>query len=119
MPESDKNGFDPLSMNMNSIFKQFKGANINRVFITAMQQKLRQMHKQLGDMINDMNPTTYGTIDPWVVLGVDKNATHDEVHRAYKKKSKEVHPDKGGTDEQQIIVNVAYEVICKVKGWVK
>lgn len=119
MPGFDDKDFDPLSMNMDSIFKQFKGVNVNRVFAAAMLQKLRQMHAQVGDMLGKMTPPMYGALDPWDILGVSKEATHDEVKKAWKKKSREVHPDIGGDNQKQMMVNVAYEVICKLKGWPK
>jgi len=36
---------------------------------------------------------------PWEILGVDRNATIEEVHKAYRKMAKENHPDKGGDTE--------------------
>ena len=34
------------------------------------------------------------------ILGVEKNATMDEIKAAYKNKAKEIHPDKPGGDEE-------------------
>ncbi|WP_407717618.1 J domain-containing protein, partial [Floccifex porci] len=31
--------------------------------------------------------------DPYRVLGIDKNATEEEIKKAYRKKAKECHPD--------------------------
>lgn len=119
MPGFNDKDFDLLSMNMDSIFKQFSGTTINRAFMAALLQKMRQMHKEIGNMIESMTPSGHGTIDPWVVLGVPKTANQEEVKKAWKKRSKEVHPDIGGTTEQQMVANVAYEVICKLRGWSK
>src|SRR5215208_5716755 len=43
------------------------------------------------------------------LLGVDKTASHDEIKKAYRKKSKEHHPDKGGDEEMFKKISLAYE----------
>ena len=44
-------------------------------------------------------------------LGVDKNATPDEIKKAYRKKAIEHHPDKGGDEELFKELAEAYEVL--------
>ena len=44
-------------------------------------------------------------------LGVDKNATQDELKKAYRKLSKEHHPDKGGDEEKFKEISEAYSVL--------
>lgn len=44
-------------------------------------------------------------------LGVSKNATGDEIHKAYKKLSLKHHPDKGGDPEKFKEINHAHEVL--------
>ncbi len=49
------------------------------------------------------------------VIGVDSSATPEEIKKAYRAKTKEVHPDKGGTiggrEEEMIDLNVAYTTL--------
>lgn len=45
------------------------------------------------------------------ILGVNRNATADEIKKAYKAAAKVAHPDNGGTDEKMQMVNEAYEVL--------
>ena len=111
--------FDPLSMNLDSIFRQFKGASFSKIFQQMMFARLKEMHAQIGEIISRLQPDAYSSVDPWQVLGVSREATHEEVKRAWKKKSKEVHPDVGGVNQEQMMVNVAYELICRLKGWSK
>ena len=48
-------------------------------------------------------------------LGVKKGATKEEVHRAYRKLSRQVHPDATGMDTNEIMkrINEAYEKLKK------
>ena len=45
------------------------------------------------------------------LLAVDKNATEDEIKKAYRKKALKCHPDKGGTEEEFKKVGEAYQVL--------
>ena len=45
------------------------------------------------------------------VLGVEKEASQDEIKKAYYKMSKSAHPDKGGDAEEFKKINHAYEVL--------
>lgn len=45
------------------------------------------------------------------ILGVDKNATPDEIKKAFRKKSMETHPDRGGDESKFREVSEAYEVL--------
>ena len=49
------------------------------------------------------------------VLGVDKNATEEELKLAYRKAAKENHTDKGGDNDKMILVNKAYDVLKNPK----
>jgi DnaJ domain len=45
----------------------------------------------------------------WAVLGIDSNATLDEIKRAYRKRALSTHPDHGGDGERFRAVQRAYE----------
>src|SRR5699024_12782956 len=50
--------------------------------------------------------------DFYEILGLDKNATQDEIKKAYRKLSNKYHPDmKDGPDEKFKEVSEAYEVL--------
>lgn len=50
--------------------------------------------------------------DYYKVLGVDKNASQDEIKKAFRKKAHECHPDKAGGDEAKFKeINEAYQVL--------
>ena len=53
--------------------------------------------------------------DPYLVLGIPKSATADEVKKAYRKLAKKYHPDQNKTDpkakEKFAEANSAYEIL--------
>lgn len=49
--------------------------------------------------------------DYYKTLGVSKNASPDEIKRAYRRLAQEHHPDKGGNQEKFKEVNEAYQVL--------
>ena len=63
--------------------------------------------------------TNFEDLNPFTILGVDMNASKEEVDKAYREKAKTAHPDKGGSDEEMVKVNAAKEVIYLFKGWKK
>ena len=53
--------------------------------------------------------------DYYKTLGVSKNATADEIKKAYRKLARENHPDAGGDEEKFKDINEAYEVLSDEK----
>jgi molecular chaperone DnaJ len=53
-----------------------------------------------------MNTETF-----YSILGVDENATQDEIKKAYRTLAKENHPDKGGDEELFKKISVAYDTL--------
>lgn len=47
--------------------------------------------------------------DPYAILGIQKNATKDEIKKAYHSKAKELHPDVGGSTQAFQDLQEAYE----------
>lgn len=51
-------------------------------------------------------------MDYYEILGVSKDASADEIKRAYRKAAHKYHPDKGGGDEEMFKkINEAYQVL--------
>ena len=53
--------------------------------------------------------------DYYKTLGVSKNATAEEIKKAYRKMARENHPDAGGDEEKFKDINEAYEVLSDQK----
>ena len=49
--------------------------------------------------------------DPYKTLGLDRNASQDDIRRAYKKRAAKAHPDHGGDAEEFKRVAAAYAVL--------
>lgn len=50
-------------------------------------------------------------MDYYSVLGVNKNATQDDIKKAYRKLAHQYHPDKGGDEKKFKEINQAYQVL--------
>ncbi len=49
--------------------------------------------------------------DYYQILGIDKNASQDDIKKAYYKLAHEYHPDKGGDKEKMKEINEAYHIL--------
>jgi len=49
--------------------------------------------------------------DPYRILGVAKDATADQIKKAYRKLSRETHPDRGGDESRFKEINAAHQVV--------
>jgi hypothetical protein len=56
-------------------------------------------------------PPTEHLRDYYAILGIDGNASEDEIRRAYRAKARQLHPDVGGTSDEMKLLNEAYEVL--------
>lgn len=50
-------------------------------------------------------------VNPYKILGVARNADDEEIAKAYKRKAREHHPDKGGTEDAFKLVQLAKAVL--------
>jgi len=50
-------------------------------------------------------------MDYYSILGVKRNASPEEIKKAYKKKVMQHHPDRGGDSDQFRKVSEAYEIL--------
>jgi len=53
--------------------------------------------------------------DPYSILGVDRNASKDEIKKAYKKLAMKHHPDKGGDEKTFKEITTAYDELVNDK----
>ncbi len=102
-------------------FSGSKGmADMLKTLVTSVEiDTLKKMRKALDDYIKALQAQvgSGGMMDPYVILGVSKTATKDEVTRAYRTKSFNAHPDRGGSNSEMAKVNAAYEAIRRLRGW--
>lgn len=66
--------------------------------------------------------TGYDALPPpkntwWIVLGVSQNSDEENVKSAYRVLVKQHHPDMGGSDEEFLRIQTAWEDACKERGW--
>ncbi|MDR2409613.1 MAG: J domain-containing protein [Bacteroidales bacterium] len=51
--------------------------------------------------------------NPYIVLGVNKDASIDDIKKSFKQKSKTLHPDHGGLPDDFDILKKAYEILTE------
>lgn len=53
----------------------------------------------------------HNEIDPWQILGVPRDASPEDIKKAYRDLSKKHHPDVGGDPDKMKEINVAYDIL--------
>lgn len=116
-------GFDG---DLNDMFKHLNfthGAGMNSMLNLMMKNAqlnmLRQLRKQIDDTIKQYGAQDQNVPDPYEVLGVKPDAKREEIDKAFKKRAFETHPDHGGSQEEMVKVNAAYQAIKMMRGWSK
>jgi len=67
---------------------------------------------EMGREADEKSPLS---VDHYSILGIQKDASMNEVHAAYKKRALDSHPDKpGGSNEAFLKVRDAFEVLSKI-----
>ena len=104
-----------------------KGQDMSKILHTLIRNSqinmLRQLRRDIDGSIKKLATEGEDAIasdeklDPYLVLGVDQYDTRDIIDKAYKKKASKAHPDRGGSHEEMVIVNAAYEAISQFRGW--
>ena len=54
--------------------------------------------------------------DPYAILGIARDAGHEAVRAAYRRRMREVHPDLSGSHESAAQVNAAYVAVLEALG---
>ncbi|OAV89858.1 hypothetical protein PTTG_08151 [Puccinia triticina 1-1 BBBD Race 1] len=78
--------------------------------------KIAPTPKEKSEILNDIKNTKIliargKYVDHYKVLGVSRNASDDEIKKAFRKQSLIHHPDKGGNEEKFKEVNESYTVL--------
>jgi len=104
-----------------------KGQDVNKVLNTLVRNvqinMLRQLRREIDNNIKKLTQEgatsmAYDeSLDPYKILGVDQDATREDIDKAFKKRAWKAHPDHGGSNHDMIMVNAAYEAIKQFRGW--
>jgi curved DNA-binding protein len=58
-----------------------------------------------------MRNEQYKQFNCYKILGLAQNATPQEIYHAYKQASLRSHPDRGGSHDEMVKVNLAHEIL--------
>lgn len=96
---------------------------LNTLIRNTQINMLKQMRREIDKNIKKLTQEGAAgmaydpSLDPYKILGVEQNATKEEINKAFKKKAWKAHPDHGGSHEEMVKVNAAYEAIWQFRGW--
>lgn len=115
---------------LSGMFKSFgfsKGQNVGKMLNTLIRNTqinmLRQLRREID--VNIKKLTQEGdagmaydeSLDPYKILGVEQAATKEEIKKAFRKAAWKAHTDHGGSHEEMVKVNAAFEAIKQFRGW--
>jgi len=82
--------------------------------LTLLQHEVEDRHKRLADMQAEKD--TLRGADYYEYFGLSEASTEKDIDRAYRKASKELHPDKGGDEEEFQEMRRRYEQLKQNRG---
>lgn len=91
--------------------------NLERLFVRA---KRIFAGENVGEDDDLFHAEAVGVDWAWSLLGVERNASEDDVKSAYRKLARKYHPDVSTSqdaEEKMKKINEAYELIKRVQGW--
>ena len=101
----------PLSSMLDRITKDFQD---------GLAQYVQDMMRKYIDPSKPGQFATQPDYDPYMILGLARNCSNDEVKRRFRELARMLHPDTSrcqGTEFLFMLVNMSYEQIAKDRGW--
>lgn len=89
------------------------GASLGRRMPPLLRPMVREVVDAAKEAISKIEVSSKPQIDAYKVLGVKPSDSWDHIHRRYLVLSKQVHPDRGGTDELFQILKRAHDELEK------
>lgn len=71
----------------------------------------KESQKQENNYYQQRNNSAMNNFDPYNILGLERNASRDEIKKMYRKLAHIYHPDKGGNRKKFEEINRAYNIL--------
>jgi len=89
-----------------------------QVQMNALQHLRNELDKMIDKLAKQgVGIGKMGELNPYVILGVKPDAPKEVIEKAYRSKAYKAHPDRGGTHEEMVKINAAWEAIQRLRGW--